>query len=223
MMARPYKSPYKKRRLFRPGKDRVGGYYGRFQTHKGELKFHDLVVDSSPILEAGEIFSSLNNIPQGTGESQRIGRKCNLKSVEWRYNLQLPATDGVAVAAAGDNIRLIMYIDKQANGGVATVANILEIADDNSFYNLTNQNRFVILMDKNHDLNYITLAGAAANVSQSNVIHKYQFRKLCNIPVEFDGTDGTINEIRSNNLGLLLISSTGTGRIFSRIRVRYND
>ncbi len=217
--------PYKRRkRAFVPGRDRVGGYYGRFAGTRGELKFHDVDLDDAVVATVGTITPSINLIAQGTTESERIGRKCTLKSVEWRYQMLLQEQDAVTTPASGDTLRTIIFVDKQANGATAVVLDLLESASWQSFYNLSNQNRFVILFDKLHTNNYAGLASDNVTVvSQALNVKNYSWKKRCNIPLEFSNTTGALTEIRSNNIGVLVISATQSMKLDSKFRLRFDD
>lgn len=227
--ARPYSAPRKRvyKRPFVPGRSRVGGFYGRYSGVKAELKFHDIVVDDAQIATGGVIQNAgtINIIPQGVTEIQRIGRKCTIKSIWWKYSLDIPEIDAQGDPGNGDQVRLILYQDKQCNGATATAGGILETAGGvRSFRNLANQGRFVILMDKLHTLSYQTLASDGAGlVSSSNLRRNWSFYKRCAIPIEFDSTTGALTEIRSNNLGVLAVSAGGIARLQSEFRLRFSD
>lgn len=220
---KPKPSYYKKRR-FTPGKDRVGGFYGRYAGRDSELKFHDVDLDDAVITLGGQITETINIIPQGVTESQRIGRKCTIKQILWHYQLNLPEADAVANPPNPDAVRVIMYLDKQANGAAAAVTDIIESADWQSFRNLANSSRFTILLDRMVQMNYDTMASDGAGlVSTSKVNWDLTFYKNCNIPLEFNSTTGAMSEIRSNNLGVLLLGQNGVAGFGSKIRLRYSD
>ncbi len=207
-----------------PGYTRVGGYYGRFAPYTGELKFHDVQLVDAIVATGGVITPTVNIIPQGVTEITRVGRKCTIKSFNWRYRVTMPEFDAVATPAEGDGLRVILYQDKQTNGAQAAATDVLETADIHSFRNLANSGRFVILMDRVHRLNYLTLASdGAAVVSGADVTREYTFFKKVNMPIEFNGVNGTIGEIRSNNYGVLLVSDVGSIGFDSRIRLRFSD
>ncbi len=210
--------------MFVPGADRVGGYYGRYSGKGGELKFFDVVLDDAVISAAGTITDSINKIAQGVTEKTRVGRKCNIRRIDWNYKISLPETDAVATPGGVATVRVILYQDKQCNGATASVTGILESDDFQAFYNLAEQGRFQILMDKIHTINYLSLASDGAGVvSQTAVNKNFKFGKSCNIPLEFDNTTGAITEIRSNNLGVLLVSDTGVAKFDSIFRLRFSD
>lgn len=204
---------------------RVGGFYGRY-ANGGEMKFHDVDFDDGVIDQAGTVEDSINKIAQGTTESERVGRKCVIKSIMWRYLVSIPEQDATGTPGNGETVRLIMFVDKQCNGAAATPALILASTDFQSFNNLANSGRFRTLFDKTITMNYMGLASdGAAVVSQAEVVRNGTFFKKCNIPLEFDKsfTDGRITTIRSNNIGILAISSVGIGGVFSKIRLRFSD
>ncbi len=229
LVMKPYAkpSPLKRTKRFVPGVDRIGGYYGRYSGIRsaGELKFHDTTLVDAVVAAAGGILNSVNLIPQGVTEVQRIGRKCTLKSFWWRYELSLPEQDAQTTPESGDSVRMIVYQDKQTNGATAVLADILEATVSiQSFRNLANQGRFIILCDKIHSINYAGLASDGAGVvSQAAVSREYTLYKKLNVPIEFDSTTGAITEIRSNNIGILLISTNGVVGFNSKIRLRFSD
>ncbi len=225
----PQRAQRKKRRLFRAGRDRVGGYYGRYARAggAGELKFHDVEVDDAIVSATGTIQNAgtINVIPQGVTEVQRIGRKCTIRSINWRFAPDKVEVNNAATPDGSEVIRVILYLDKQCNGATAAVTDILETATHRSFRNLSNSGRFQILMDKTYTMNALTFSydTAGSQGDSAEVIREATFYKKCSIPIEFNSTTGAIAEIRSNNLGVLLISRSGTGGFTSSIRLRFSD
>ncbi len=212
---------------------RAGGVYTAHRTprHRGrdtrmtqELKFHDVLFSDAVITTAGDVTATLNLIAQGVTESTRVGRKCTLKSFAWHFDMDLPEVDAAATPAGGDVVRVILFLDKQANGAALVVTDFLEINNYQSFNNLANSSRFRTLMDRSYDLNYASLASdGAAVVSQSDVVLHDSFYKDFVIPLEFNAAAGALTEIRSNNLCAILISKTGLAGFTSRIRIRFTD
>lgn len=201
-----------------PGRTRIGGFYGRYAPAGSEMKFHDVAVNGA-IATGGLIVPSLNLIAQGTTESKRIGRKCVIRKIGWKWMVLNAHT----VSRHDDTIRLIVYLDKQTNGAAAGVTDILETANYQSFRNLANSQRFKILLDDTFDSH--TMAGAYTGTTDTfpNVQISGDFYKDCNIPIEFNNTTGEITEIRSNNLGILLISRIGNCSLDSQVRIRFSD
>ncbi len=202
---------------------RKSGFYGRFQGRNAELKFHDLDIDDATVASGGTIVEdSCNTISQGVGESNRVGRKCTIKSINWRYLVNIPTQAG-ADGSNSDIVRVVLYLDKQANGAAAGVTDIFESDDFQSFRNLSNTSRFQILMDRTHDINVQALAGdGAANDSGDKFISGTFFKK-CNIPIEYSSTTGAITEVRSNNIGVMVFGTQGLAGLGSKMRLRFSD
>ncbi len=212
-------------RPFVRGYDRVGGFYGRFAP-AGELKFFDIDVDDASITSAGTIQTSgsINTIAQGVTESTRVGRKCTIRKILWRYKVALDEVDGAANPGDPDTVRLILYMDRQANGAAAAVTDILESDDYQSFNNLANNQRFSILMDRTVAFGHQAGGGNGTASDWAGVEKNGTFFKSCNIPLEFDSTTGAITEIRSNNLAVLTLASTGGRMVLdSKVRLRFSD
>ncbi len=189
---------------------RKGGYYGRYNRNAKyamgrELKFFDTTITSSDYTDSGNIsLSTLFEIPTGTTESTRIGRKLTVKKISFHGLVHLDTDTGVATGHYG--YRTIVYLDKQANGTTATPLDILEttgiLVGYNSFRNLANTGRFSILYDKRSVINTNGIASTSQTITK---VANLDFFIPMNLPVEYSGTLGLLTEIRSNNVGLLLI------------------
>lgn len=201
---------------------RVGGFYGRY-SNGGETKFHDIDIDGT-FTTAGAIQNggTVNIIPQGVLENNRVGRKCTIKTVHWRYNIQIPTT--ASSSETSDSARVILYVDKQCNGATATVANILAAANYQAYRALENVGRFKILLDKTHKIQCGGGVGGAIDLWAENQ-QNYRFSKKCNIPIEYDNSasTGVLTTIRTNNIGVLLIGQGGFATMDSKMRLRFSD
>ncbi len=186
-----------------------------------ELKFHDVDLDDATVATGGTITPTVNIIPQGVTEVQRIGRKCTIRMINWRFVLTLAAS--TASSDTTDVVRVIMYCDKQANGATAAVTDILETADFQSFNNLSNKSRFRTLMDRTYDMTARSGGGDGTTEDYGEYIVSDAFYKKVNLPIEFNAATGAIGEINSNNIGVLLISQTGKTGFGSKIRLRFSD
>ncbi len=216
--------PQTKRRKTGAGYTRTSGYYGRFASGGGELKFYDQELTQAIISSNGSLINggSVVNIAQGTGEKNRIGRNCTLESMHLRYTLKVPFRDAQGTPSNGDSVRFIVYQDKQCNGETVGVTDILENSDIHSFRNLANTQRFNILMDKISALNYGSLASDGAGVVSSNAeSREFISNKKCHMKLEFNNTTGAIAELRSNNIGVLMISAYGAASCGGTVRFRF--
>ncbi len=198
---------------------RTGTYYGA-----GENKFFDVVTDDAGISAAGTITDSVNKIGQGITEKTRIGRKITITNIAWKYDILLSAATAANVTA--EQVRVILYLDKQCNGAAAAVTDVLETDDYNSYRNLANISRFNILMDKVYTLIASSGSGRGATDTLAfgeDLVQDTYFKRV-NIPIEFNSTAGAIGEIRSNNIGILLLSKTGAITEFNgNMRLRFSD
>ncbi len=80
------------------------------------------------------------------------------------------------------------------------------------------------------DRTYTLVAKSGAGNGSTNVFGEDDindtFFKECNIPIEYDNsaTTGVITSMRTNNIGVLLLSRDGAIGIFvSKMRIRYTD
>jgi len=170
-----------------------------------ELKFLDTTLSAGSVTSSNEIVpstGSINVISQDIKKSQRVGRKATIKYIGCRYNCFLDS--GTIATATHDTCRVILFWNKQANGAAASVTDILEAGNYQSFNNLSNKGRFVVLADRTH-----SLVSRAATTSFGEDTVNGQLHLKVDIPIEFNSTTGAMAEIRSNNLGFLIISAGG--------------
>ncbi len=215
----------RRRTTFRPGRDRVGGYYGRYAVGgKGELKFHDVGLLDAVVASGANITDSVCLIPQGITESNRVGRKCTITQINWRFQVQLPGVEAAVGPPNPEVLRVIMYLDRQCNGATITGTDLLETINQFSFRNLANSQRFSVLYDRVFDINALTMSTFQVNdFSTAPVIINDMFFKKVNIPLEFSGVTGAITELRSNNIGVMLLAVNGLMAFDSKIRLRFSD
>lgn len=209
------------RNKFRPGYSRTGGYYGRFGGGGmgRELKFHDVDFSNSVVSAIGKI-EQLLEIKQGTTESERIGRKCTIKTIGLRVIAKLPPV--TVQANSSDTLRFMLILDKQTNGAPATPSEVLQTADILEYKNVANSTRFEIIWDKSITIN--AQAGAGNGTTDNDTFEMqqwlYYFKKV-HIPIEYNNTLGAITEIRSNNLFLLQFSEKGLIQTRTKARIRF--
>lgn len=220
----PYKRPRMPGRVVPPvrvvpGYTRTVGSYGRSLPLSFEKKYFDTTVIDTSDATSGVIINSLNLVPQGTTDQTRVGNKITIRNIN--IHAYSNNDDQTTLAFAGSNIRVIVYLDKQANGAAAAVTDILNTAAITSFRNMDQVDRFVILVDK-VVFNPVECANA---LHTSNQRHYWSVNKKCNIPVHFSSTTGAITEVRSNNIGILYISdfASGNSAANGRARVKFTD
>lgn len=200
---------------------RYSGKY-RYGRQQAELKFLDTAT-SFTFDTTGEVPATgqLNLIPQGVGESERIGRKVIIKSIQCRWRCVPNTTNWI-----GGVLRLMLVQDTQCNGAAATYSGVGGVLEDDTvtaFRNLENTSRFIIHKDWLFSLTPKAGVVGAFN-TESRVV---QFYKKCSIPIEFDSVaaTGALTTIRSNNLFLLARSSVDDDVVqcLGVVRIRYLD
>ncbi len=200
----------KRRRISRPqvGFLRTGGYY-RPNGFKQELKFYDNQTSGTFTAAGTTVFTPLQNLKAGTGESDRVGRKIVLRSLQVKSSFRLGAIDDQTGLDAHQKLRYAIVIDKQSNGSAPDIEDIYQtngISLTQQFPNLENKGRFRILFQRVYTMNFAAAAGgfnsvaAATELSAAPKEFKVEkFIKL-NIPVYFSGVLGLNTEFKSNNI-----------------------
>lgn len=183
----------------RSGMTRTVGFYNRYANEGlgGERRFFDQQENWTFADSAVVVVDSLNKLVQGAGSSDRIGRKAVIHSVQIRGEVR--ASSGGSTAGA--NLAYFYLVeDKQANGAVASVGDVL--TSDillRGLINLSNSKRFRIIKRFVIELN----ATAGVSGAFGDVIQEIDFFRKVTIPLEFSGATGALTEIKSNNLLLI--------------------
>lgn len=211
------------RKPFVKGKDRTGGFYGRYQGMGREQKFFDTALafafDATAESAASNSLGQVDLIPQGTTESQRIGRKCVVRSIQVKGQL---AYTPAAAANGFDATEMYLILDKQTNGAQAAFTDVFDTANiTTNFVDLANSARFRILKKWTHNFN----ATAGVTTAYNGVSKFINYYKKCNIPLEFSSTTGAITELKSNHIFLAYgsFSQDDTVSFAGACRLRFDD
>lgn len=205
------------------GYTRTSGAYGRFTGHHAmEAKYHDVASDDPVVTITWVITDSLVKIGQGTTEKLRDGRRCTIHSIQANVRVLLPAT--VLVANTADTIRFVCYLDRQCNGATATSAQLFKSDDFLTFMNLNNSRRFKILWTKTIDISAEAGSGDSDRTTSEYgaVTISFKIYKKVHIIMEYDSTAGAITEIRSNNIGLAVVTGGNFCGYTSEWRFRFS-
>lgn len=118
------------------------------QLFNEELKYFINTQVPSVSVVAGTVVNISNSIIAGTEINQRIGRKIEIRKINWRYSITLP------VAAIAGSIRMIMFHDGHNTGTTTGVLELLSSATVTAEYSATFalSNRFKILHDVTHPM-----------------------------------------------------------------------
>lgn len=179
-----------------------------------EMKTKDTSV-STAVTTIGSV-QCLNLIAQGDESVQREGLKINAVKL-WgflRYNNN--KDDSVS---GGQHIRTIIFMDRDCNGALPAVSDVLESASAVALPKHENRNRFKILYDRNVHM-----------IERVSGLTSYYYRKIfIRFPkkgqtIYYDGTTAAIASNTRNALFVLFIA-TGDGindpAVVGDLRLRY--
>lgn len=153
----------------------------------------------------------LNGCAQGVGNSERIGRKMCMKSISLRY-IHQPTSGG-----PNSQVRILIIYDKQTNGSLPANSDIIPLAQFIGHLNLSNADRFVVLMDE------------ISESSQSSALTISGKRYLkCNLETVFGGTTNGIASINSGGVYILAANNSdltvgAVSALWYQVRIRYTD
>ena len=152
--------------------------------------------------------TSLSLIRVGAGSQQRIGRKIRLMGI----SVRLVVNTGTVLTSAvvGQPYSLHLIQDKQANGAVPAVSQVY-----------TSTNRYS-LPDANY-LQRFKWLHSIERQGQQTAFSMVTFNFPCNIPINYDADSGTITDIESNNILMLMSTDTATSTLTGIVRFTYVD
>lgn len=187
---------------------------------KPELKLYDAdhagvsppATPAAAITNAGTVVCC-NRMVTGTGVQQFTGNQVAVKSVAYRFEVDLPATSANQVMTSG---RVMLVWDKQPNGNIAAYTDIFSTASYLSFANVNTRERFVILRNDQISL--------SPNGQQTVFLER--FVKV-NMLTTFTNAQAAPAAPITGALLLVYISDQGTPAnqptITGLVRVRYYD
>lgn len=186
----------------------------------GELKFTDVSGTGTAMGLASGAFTTpgptflLNGLVPDSTATGRIGRKIAMKSLYIRADFRLAAT-----STAGGMFRMIVFYDKQANANAPAVTDLLLADAFLSPNNLSNRDRFVVLVDE---------VTSPVSVQGDFATQLIRFKKNLNLETMFNaGTAGTIGDITSGSIYIMFAQNSTIGTaaptVNWRSRIRYTD
>lgn len=173
--------------------------------------------------------ASLNVIRQGTASFKRIGNTVTLKEIQIRMIISLNRLVENIVLPNSDILRVIVFVDKQANGVATAFNDVLNTFGGQRIlqpYNRMGNERIVILWDQYYEINYQALSLDSENlVSLCSVKQFDLLAKPLNIPIHWSDANeaGAIDTILSNNIGLMVFSKNGEAKLDYVSRILYED
>lgn len=168
-----------------------------------ERKFIDSTQAVAALGAAGIIL--VNGVATGTDYNNRIGRETAMKSIY----LRLTGSNTVDQTAA---LRIMLVYDKQPNGVLPAITDVLTAADILSPNNLNNKDRFITLSDQDKQIS------TAGDRGFTHVVYK-----KVGLPCQFSGTGATIASISTGAVYIILIPIlTSSGAVTGNFAVGYN-
>lgn len=209
------------------GYGRTGGYYrfgaGRASRANVELKFLDTSITNANIPTAMTA-TNLCVVPQGDGESERIGRKITIRALHIRGAIIM---DNQTSGGAGQYVIWRVVVDTQTNGAAFAGTDLLEADNGFSFLNLANRGRFRVLKEGRMMLQCTGGAPSGAAFILSGVARTLECHVRLNLPIEYDntGATGAVATQRSNSLWFITNADVGTNQVQLEggARIRYSD
>jgi len=185
----------------------------QFIPKTGQRKYYGIISSSSCGNAVWTAGGCLNDIPEGTGIHDRIGKKINITKFQLRYNIG-PAADQC------NRCRLLIVFDKQANGAAPVIEDIL--ADHifgnqiNWFNNLNNSHRFITIVDELSET-----SSTYQNTSVGTIVRNIDLTST------YKGSSSSITSIATGSIFFFycqaLVSPSTTCIMSFNTRIRYTD
>jgi len=181
-----------------------------------ELKYSDYSNTFAPV-SAGNL-NNLLSVPNGTGPNERIGRSVSLHDIQFTYTLLANAN------TPQTHVRIILLYDRQTNGILPNVTDIVSSATVTSLPQPNNRSRFMVLYDKVHFFtnNQVATVANSAYPSNPHVLNKKITLK--GKKTEFFGTTGNLSDIDKGALFILaLTNNSGSAVVNFDSRIQFFD
>lgn len=191
-------------------------------TGKQERKVIDTASASYDINTTGSV-TLLNGVAAGTDFTDRIGRKIIMKTAQIEGCINQTGGD---VATTVNYCRVMIVYDKQSNGALPAITDVLTAATSKSFMNLNNRDRFVVLLDRRHAVGSRGITATQSFSDGPGPVPLHEYIKI-NLPVIYDGGTAAIGDIQTGSLFLLTIGDVAAGtsdaQFIGALRVRFAD
>lgn len=199
-----------------------------------ERKFVDIPT-TTILFSTTAQFVLLNGVQAGASQVNRIGKRINMKSLLFRGSITHEAN---AIGGTNDFLRWMIVYDRQTNGAVFTITQLLENTDNaggssttpRSAINSEQEDRFMILHDSKHQC-AASLTGAAEQVIE-NAGKDFCFSKVVKMKdliTNYDGTanPATVAQIVNGSLYVVtlgaLAAANSSFRLTFETRLRFAD
>jgi len=183
---------------------------------QGEFKAVDFTVGLDATIAPS--VRLLNGIARGDEITERTGRECTMRSIEFRGEVKSGTLQGV-----DQTIRVLIVYDRQTNATALTGSQVFVSAGDQFDVfrprNLENRRRFKILFDRTY-----YCSGTAESASGRT----FKFYRKLNHPITFNNGDaGTVADITTGSLYAICVGDQPpgdtAGHLVAFSRIRYTD
>lgn len=195
-------------------------FYAGVKTGATELKSVDSIVSGDFDLP-GTITLAVPPPVEGSGFNNRIGRRIRMKSLQLRGFIYIDNTNA-AVRNPG-LLRLMFVYDRQPNGAVPSVADLLLTTDPSGAtgstvyagVNMNNRDRFFVLRDRTIPIPPLGINGVASTTVGTMVygppseLKIEEFINLRGLEAHFKATTGAVTDIATGSI-IMLTHSTYT-------------
>lgn len=175
--------------------------FTKLTRRKGqEVNFKDTAQATFAMNTTGTI-ALLTTIAQGAAQTERIGRKISLKSIQVRGRAFSNATTLTTAGAW-----MIVY-DRRPTGTLPAITDILVAADSRAFTNSVNVGRFAIIAREDYAFTGNNLTAAQQTDNSIQVVNK--FYKMKGKPMVFKAAaTGAIGDIEQGALYAVSVGSS---------------
>lgn len=165
---------------------------GLVQMVNTEKKYVDNTSSLIAVPNTGVAVATYTTMPQGLGDNARMGNVIKGKSISGKLYLQ----KNIGVQTTG--MRLLWILDKECDGTIPSLSQILDNVDIVSGVNRDYSKRYVLLKDK-----LLTLNDGGGQTR----FHKFFFPT--DFHVHFDGPTAAITDAKENQVFLFAMSDQG--------------
>lgn len=212
-------APFKKPRTVEPKVSSAVKAYVSRAVGSTELKYSSALGLTYAGDTTGQI-ALMNGVTQGDDFTNREGRKFTVKAIQVQGKVAAGPTTTLPTRT-----KVLVILDRQANGALPTMTDIFQSSSSNSFMNLNNRGRFKVLASK------VFVTGgfdttATQTYAGSPQVHDCSFYIKCDIDTINMGTTNGIASISTNSILFVVIgdNAAGDGAVWTGgFQIRFQD
>lgn len=150
----------------------------------------------------------VNAMAQGADFDERIGNKIVMKGLEWRLRLQNEVNMTVGKT---QHVRFMVVYDKQTNGALPAIGAVLTSIAVNSFKEVANRDRFLILKDQLVKFN----TGGIESLTSAGIVDEvhHGFIPLRGLQCTYNAAAAGIGSIATGAIYVIVIGVINAGTV----------